>query len=251
MFSKAAGIDKRDELTRKAIQDANAHAARGLERYTITVHSTGGGSAQLPRLTPYVVEHLHAAGHEVLGVQTEEWAYNAHISCRTTRAVQPAVHQPVPTNAEPPSGSAAAVVQTSLREGCEEGQSRMHRLNGPPEVLAAAAAQFEARGRMGTACWLRAKAIDRSQSNDQSTRTVALDEALFRDYVDTLMLIQGMAPHEDLLSESQSSNTAPYTANMMVGIAKAHFALGREVEPLDEQIRRFLSITGMPVPSHW
>lgn len=99
LFSKAAGIDKRDELTEKAIRDADAHAARGLERYTITVHSTGGGSALLPRLTPFVVEHLQAAGHEVLGVQTDDWAYNAHISCRATRTVQPAVHQPaqVPT----------------------------------------------------------------------------------------------------------------------------------------------------------
>ena len=89
LFSKATGIDRRDELTVKAIKEADAYAAKALERYTVTVHSTYGGSALLPRLTPFVVKQLQAAGHEVLGVQTDDWSYNAHISCRAASVARP------------------------------------------------------------------------------------------------------------------------------------------------------------------
>lgn len=86
LFSKVTGLDRRDELMTKALAEAGAYRDKGLGNYTVTVHSTYSGPALLPRLTTFVVEQLQAAGHEVLGVQTDDWSYNSHISCRAASA---------------------------------------------------------------------------------------------------------------------------------------------------------------------
>lgn len=93
LFSKVTGLDRRDELTARALAEAGSYRKKGLGNYTVTVHSTYSGPALLPRLTPFVVEQLQAAGHEVVGVQTDEWSYNSHISCRPA--------SPAPTAAVP------------------------------------------------------------------------------------------------------------------------------------------------------
>jgi hypothetical protein len=80
---RLAGTHNRDAHVAKALNEARANAHRGLPEFTITVHSTDGGAALLPRLVPFVVDRLQEQGFRVVNVSTDEWAYNAHLTVRT------------------------------------------------------------------------------------------------------------------------------------------------------------------------
>ena len=83
LFTKIAGVDRRDQLTAKALAEAQSLSEQGLSQFTISLHSTHGGLAQLSSLTPHVVRELQTRGFEVIGVETQASAYNAHLTCRS------------------------------------------------------------------------------------------------------------------------------------------------------------------------
>lgn len=85
-----AGTFKRDQHTERALAEARHRRDSGLSDFVITVHSTDGGLALMPRLTPHVVSALQDDGFNVVGVTEDAWAYNAHISIRTPAASRPA-----------------------------------------------------------------------------------------------------------------------------------------------------------------
>lgn len=82
LFSKVLGVDRRDQLASKAVAQAEAFVKQGLDQFTVTVHSTYGGSAQLGQLAPHVVSQLQARGLQVVGVEMQESSYDAFITCR-------------------------------------------------------------------------------------------------------------------------------------------------------------------------
>ena len=82
MLERLAGVTTRDNLTEKAVSDAARAQANGLSEFTITVHSTSGGLALLPRLVPHVVSVLQEQGYAVINISTDEWAYNSHLTLR-------------------------------------------------------------------------------------------------------------------------------------------------------------------------
>lgn len=75
---RLAGTEQRDRITAAALADAQKAAANGLPEVTVTVHSTHGGSALLPRLVPHVVSEMQRNGFAVVNVTQDDWAYNAN-----------------------------------------------------------------------------------------------------------------------------------------------------------------------------
>jgi hypothetical protein len=75
---RLAGTHNRDVLTGQTLAEARSAASKGLHDFTITVHSTYGGLALLPRLVPHVVSVLQENGFSVVNVVKDDWAYNAH-----------------------------------------------------------------------------------------------------------------------------------------------------------------------------
>jgi hypothetical protein len=79
---RLAGTHHRDMLTERALAESRSAASKGLREFTITVHSSYGGSALLPRLVPHVVSALQDNGFAVVNIVRDEWAYNAHLTVR-------------------------------------------------------------------------------------------------------------------------------------------------------------------------
>jgi hypothetical protein len=79
---RLAGTHHRDRLTEQALRDARSAASQGLREFTITVHSTHGGLALMPRLVPHVVSALQENGFAVVNIVKDDWAYNAHLTVR-------------------------------------------------------------------------------------------------------------------------------------------------------------------------
>lgn len=80
LAKRLSGTSKRDAHAAKALADAQAAAGRGLQTFTVTVHSADGGAALLPRLVPFVVDHLQAHGFAVVHFEMGDWTYRAHLT---------------------------------------------------------------------------------------------------------------------------------------------------------------------------
>ena len=81
-LDRVAGVNKRDQHTQKALDDARHAKSQGLNEFTVVVHSTDGGAALLPRLVPHVIDTLQGEGFSVVNVSIAEWQYNAHLTVR-------------------------------------------------------------------------------------------------------------------------------------------------------------------------
>jgi hypothetical protein len=246
------------ELQSALLADINSKAAQGMEEFTVTVRELDRG--RLDRAIPRIVDLVQSEGHALVHVNHEARAGVAYLSIRPVPLAAPssAERGMVRLPANPAADGAREEAQSDrdwLAAGWKRFDSGKGQHFGSPETMSAGGIQALQQGDAAAAVFYFAKAIDIAQtwlgdSNPPYRRTLEQNVRLFGLYVDTIARIRAEYPDADLIGDWVNEN-GRYTANMMRAVAIDMYRSGQDVAELDAAINRFLTVTGMPVPSHW